>query len=111
LATTTYVEGVRFGGGASETNGLLKRGYPIGGPLRSLFFLALSRERPSLTRALRGAELPHQSLDNAPLKQPKRPGRPKQHFGPLDEQIVPLLEVRCKQRLGGLLKSYSRKAA
>ena len=56
-------------------------------------------------------ERPHQSLENEPLKKPKRGGRPKKQFGPLDEQIVPLTEVRCKQRLGGLLKSYSRKAA
>jgi putative transposase len=56
-------------------------------------------------------ERPHQSLENEPLKKPKRRGRPKKHCGPLDEQVVPLLEVRCKQRLGGLLKSYSRKAA
>ena len=56
-------------------------------------------------------ERPHQSLDNEPLKKSKRRGRPKMHHGPIDEQIVPLTEVRCKQRLGGLLKSYSRKAA
>jgi putative transposase len=56
-------------------------------------------------------ERPHQSLDNDPLKQPKQRGRPKTHHGQLDEQIVPLTEVRCKQRLGGLLKSFSRKAA
>ncbi len=56
-------------------------------------------------------ERPHQSLENEPLRKPKRRGRPKTHPGPLDEQIVPLSEVRCKQRLEGLLKSYSRKAA
>ena len=56
-------------------------------------------------------ERPHQSLDNAPLKQPKQRGRPKIHHGPLNEQIVPLSDVRCKQRLGGLLKSYSCRAA
>jgi putative transposase len=56
-------------------------------------------------------ERPHQSLGNDPLKQPKQRGRPKTHHGQLDEQIVPLTEVRCKQRLGGLLKSFSRKAA
>jgi hypothetical protein len=50
-------------------------------------------------------ERPHQSLDNEPR------GRPKTHHGPLAEQIVPFTGVRCKQRLGGLLKSYSRKAA
>ena len=56
-------------------------------------------------------ERPHQSLDNEPLRQRKPRGRPKTHHGPLDEQIVPLTEVQCKQRLGGLLKSYSRQAA
>jgi len=29
----------------------------------------------------------------------------------VDDEIVPLGEVRCKQRLGGPFKSYSRKAA
>jgi putative transposase len=56
-------------------------------------------------------ERPHQALANEPLKKPKRRGRPKKHFGPLDEQVVPLSEVRCTQRLGGLLKSYRRQAA
>jgi putative transposase len=56
-------------------------------------------------------ERPHQSLGNEPLKEPKPLGRPKQHFGPIGEQAVPLSEVRCRQRLGGLLKSYSRLAA
>jgi putative transposase len=56
-------------------------------------------------------ERPHQAKQNELLKQPKKRGRPKKHHGPFDEQIVPLSDVRCKQRLGGLLKSYSRKAA
>ena len=56
-------------------------------------------------------ERPHQSLDNDPLKQPKKRGRPKKQHDSIEEQIVPLSEVRGKQRLGGLLKSYSRKAA
>jgi putative transposase len=56
-------------------------------------------------------ERPHQSLENEPVRKPKRCGRPKQRFGPLDEQIVPISEVRCKERLGGLLKHYYRKAA
>jgi hypothetical protein len=29
----------------------------------------------------------------------------------VEHEIIPLNEVRCKQRLGGLLKSYSRTAA
>jgi len=56
-------------------------------------------------------ERPHQSLSNAPLTQPKKRGRPKKQHRPIEEQIVPLADVLCKQRLGGLLKSYSRKAA
>jgi putative transposase len=56
-------------------------------------------------------ERPHQSLENEPLKKPKPRGRPQRHFGPIGEQIAPLAEVRCRQRLGGLLKSYSRRAA
>jgi hypothetical protein len=31
--------------------------------------------------------------------------------GKVEKEIVALSEVRCNQRLGGLLKSYSRKAA
>jgi putative transposase len=56
-------------------------------------------------------ERPHQSLDNKPPKQPKQRGRPTKHHGPIDEQVVPLSNVRCKQRLGGLFKHYYRKAA
>ena len=56
-------------------------------------------------------ERPHQSLDNAPLKKPKQYGRPTKQHASVDKQIVPLWEVSCKQRLGGLPRSYSRKAA
>jgi putative transposase len=56
-------------------------------------------------------ERPHQSLSNEPLKQPAKRGRPKTQRGKIDDEIVPLSEVRCRQRLGGLLKSYSRTAA
>ena len=57
------------------------------------------------------ADRPHQSLDNELLKKPKNRGRPQTNRGNLEDEIVPLSEIRCKQRLGGLLKSYSRKAA
>jgi hypothetical protein len=40
-----------------------------------------------------------------------RPQQPKNRYGPIHDQIMPLAEVRRRQRLGGLLKSYSRKAA
>ena len=56
-------------------------------------------------------ERPHQSLDNEPLKKPKKRGRPKTERGRFKDEIVPLCEVRCRQRFGGLLKAYSRKAA
>jgi putative transposase len=56
-------------------------------------------------------ERPHQSLENVPITAPKKRGRPKSKRGKLEDEIVPLANVRCKQRLGGLLKSYSRKAA
>ena len=56
-------------------------------------------------------ERPHQSLDNEPLKKPKRRGRPTKRQVSIMEQVVPLSDVRCRQRLGGLLKSYSRRAA
>lgn len=57
------------------------------------------------------AERPHQSLDNEPLNQPKQRGRPRTKRGKIEDEIVPLGEVRCRSRLGGLLKSYSRRAA
>ncbi len=56
-------------------------------------------------------ERPHQSLENEPVTAPKKRGRPKSRRGNVEDEIVPLAEVRCKARLGGLLKSYSRKAA
>lgn len=58
-------------------------------------------------------ERPHQGdgIDNQLLRQTKKRGRPKQKRGSLNDEIVPLSEVHCKERLGGLLKSYSRNAA
>jgi putative transposase len=54
-------------------------------------------------------ERPHQSLDNEPLKKAK--GRRKVRKRPdVESDVIPLNEVRCKQRLGGLLKHYYRKA-
>jgi putative transposase len=54
-------------------------------------------------------ERPHQSLGNEPPTKPKRP--PKVSRGTVAQQIVALSDVRCRQRLGGLLKTYSRMAA
>ena len=56
-------------------------------------------------------ERPHQSLENEPITAPKKRGRPKTKRGNVEREVVPLSEIRCKQRLGGLLKSYNRKAA
>lgn len=56
-------------------------------------------------------ERPHQSLENEPISAPKKRGRPKTKRDKVEDEIVPPADVRCKQRLGGLLKSYSRIAA
>ena len=59
-------------------------------------------------------ERPHQAKDNDPLapakpvKVHKKPKRKKAESPP---DVVPLSQVECRQRLGGLLKHYSRKAA
>jgi hypothetical protein len=50
-------------------------------------------------------------LENEPVTSPKKRGRPKTKPGNVEDEIVPLAKVRCKQRLGGLLKSYSQVAA
>jgi hypothetical protein len=55
-------------------------------------------------------ERPHQSLNNETPERPKQRRRPKQH-DPTDDQVEFFMEVSCSQRLGGLLQSYSRKAA
>src|SRR5436190_2441236 len=46
---------------------------------------------------------PHQALNNRSIRNRRRV--------PPAADVVPLRSVRCKSRLGGLLKSYSRKAA
>ena len=58
-------------------------------------------------------ERPHQGegIDNEILCRPKRRGRPRTKRDNLEDEIVPLSDVRYHQRLGGLLKSYCRKAA
>jgi len=53
-------------------------------------------------------ERPHQGVDNAVL-QHCTAAKPKPNAANAD--IVRISELRCKERLGGLLKSYSRKAA
>lgn len=54
------------------------------------------------------ADRPHQGKENELLTGPKRKGRPPKK--PADEPIR-LSDVRCRQRLGGLIKSYGRRAA
>lgn len=57
-------------------------------------------------------ERPHQSLDNGLLEPlPKSKPRRKAKAKPPDDATIPLSEVRCKRRLGGLLKHYYRQAA
>ena len=57
------------------------------------------------------AERPHQSLDNVPVTAPKKRGRPKTKRGKLEDELLSPGDVRCTQQLGGLLKSYGRRAA
>lgn len=55
-------------------------------------------------------ERPHQSLENIPVKSQLKRGRPKTLRGRAIEEVFPLTEVQCLQRLGGFLKSYRRRA-
>jgi len=50
-------------------------------------------------------------LTYEPLVKQKARARSRTKQVTIENQVVPLAEVRCKQRLGGLLKSYSRLAA
>ena len=60
-------------------------------------------------------ERPHQSKENDPLMrassepQKKKGKARKESAAPPD--VGPLGDIKCRQRLGGLLKYYSRKAA
>jgi hypothetical protein len=56
-------------------------------------------------------ERPHQSLGNELLNQAKKRGRSQTKWGNVEDEFLPLTQLKCKQRLGGLLKSYSRRAA
>ncbi len=42
---------------------------------------------------------------------PKKRGRPATNRGKIEDEILPLADVRCSKRLGGLLKNYNRRAA
>ena len=59
-------------------------------------------------------ERPHQAKENVPLAPAKpsksrKTGKRKKDQSPPD--AVPVSQIECRQRLGGLLKHYSRKAA
>lgn len=53
---------------------------------------------------------PHQGRENELLVKPKTTAKRKQKTSSQPERIS-LADVRCEQQLGGLLKSYSRRAA
>ena len=53
-------------------------------------------------------ERPHQGLENE-LPTQVKPKKPDKQLNSAD--TIRLSDIRCKERLGGLLKSYSRKAA
>ncbi len=56
-------------------------------------------------------ERPHQSQENdvLPTAKSKRKKKPKEQ--PVEFEAIPLSQVKCKERLGGLLKHYSRSVA
>jgi putative transposase len=56
-------------------------------------------------------ERPHQGRDNELLLRPPRSKRPEVRPGTDSGELVRLADIRCRRRLGGLLKSYSRNAA
>jgi putative transposase len=56
-------------------------------------------------------ERPHQGLDNELVIGMKPKKKSKSRSKPVESVSIPISEIRCKERLGGLLKSYSRKAA
>jgi putative transposase len=49
---------------------------------------------------------PHQGIENELPVRPKR-----KHGKPVEDETISLADIRCQQQLGGLLKSYSRRAA
>ena len=59
-------------------------------------------------------ERPHQAKDNDPLMPAtyttsSKKGKRKKDESPPD--VVPISHIKCRERLGGLLKHYDRKAA
>jgi putative transposase len=56
-------------------------------------------------------ERPHQGLDNERIEKPNTKKRKKSTAPANQLQTIRLSDILCRERLGGLLKSYSRKAA
>jgi putative transposase len=57
-------------------------------------------------------ERPHQGLENELVIQSSRTKKLSKSEAKRSEIVsIPISEIRCKERLDGLLKSYSRKAA
>jgi putative transposase len=57
-------------------------------------------------------ERPHQGLGNElVISDSRSKKRSKSKAKPSETDSIPISEIRCQERLGGLLKSYSRKAA
>jgi len=56
-------------------------------------------------------ERPHQSLENLVLSTAKAKRTKKSKKQSTEPETIPLSSISCKERLGGLLKHYSRKAA
>ena len=59
-------------------------------------------------------ERPHQAKDNDPLVQTPPSGKSKKGKAKKKEpppEVVPVTQIECRERLGGRLKHYYRKAA
>lgn len=57
---------------------------------------------------------PHQAKENLPLtpaKAPKSQKKPERKKGKSPAGVVPVSQIECRERLGGLLKHHSQKAA
>jgi putative transposase len=57
------------------------------------------------------AERPHQGLDNELIEKPHTKKQKKSTTPANQPETIRLSDILCHERLGGLLKSYSRKAA
>jgi putative transposase len=56
-------------------------------------------------------ERPHQSLENLVLPTAKATRTNQSKTQSTEPETIPLSSINCKERLGGLLKHYSQKAA